>query len=247
MNKKMMAPVIIAFVVVIVLSLGVAFTVLSESHSPISPSPKVTLTPTPILPSTLTTPTTTPSPTSSNSVPSIPTFTVTLTNTSYTVPTTNSTDPQTGVTITHPSYFVNQENLTFIIQNQPDVNYYVIRWTTPYASNWTYLWEDYPVNATLAQSSTSETVMNLSGTYGQFFIYPTNQRVNGYTFSDSAISQFQNINFESGALIEFQMQAVDGQRGLATDYNSQGDLVSAYPDIFGPASAWSQTQIVTIP
>ena len=244
-----MASVLIAVIalVLVVVGLGVAFIILSQSHPTISPSPKQTQTPTPTIAPTSATTAPTLSPTSSNSTPSVPTFSVTLTNTSYTVPTTYSTDPQTGDNITKAGYFVNAENLTFIIRNQPNVNYYLIRWTTPYATNWTYLYEAYPVNATLAQSSSSETIMNLSGTYGQFLVYPTNQWVNGYTFSDSAISQFQNIRFESGATIEFQMQAVNGQYGLVTDYNSQGDLISFYHDIFGPASAWSQTQTVTIP
>ena len=204
-------------------------------------TPISTPTPTPTLPPTLTTPSTTPSPTSSNATPSIPTFTVTLTNTSYTVITTYYTDPQTGANITKAGYFVNAENLTFIIQNQPNVNYYLIRWTTPYAINWTYLYEAYPVNATLAQSSGSETVWALSGTYGSFYISPSDW-VNGYTFSASP-----EFSFESNATIEFQVQAVNGQYGLVTDYNSQGDLISVYHDIFGPASAWSQTQTVTIP
>ena len=204
-------------------------------------TPISTPTPTPTLPPTLTTPSTTPSPTSSNATPSIPTFTVTLTNTSYTVITTYYTDPQTGANITKAGYFVNAENLTFIIQNQPNVNYYLIRWTTPYAINWTYLYEAYPVNATLAQSSGSETVWALSGTYGSFYISPSDW-VNGYTFSASP-----EFSFESNATIEFQVQALNGQYGLVTDYNSQGDLISVYHDIFGPASAWSQTQTVTIP
>ena len=204
-------------------------------------TPISTPTPTPTLPPTLTTPSTTPSPTSSNATPSIPTFTVTLTNTSYTVITTYYTDPQTGANITKAGYFVNAENLTFIIQNQPNVNYYLIRWTTPYAINWTYLYEAYPVNATLAQSSGSETVWALSGTYGSFYISPSDW-VNGYTFSASP-----EFSFESNATIEFQVQALNGQYGLVTDYNSQGDLISVYHDIFGPASAWSNTQTITIP
>ena len=203
-------------------------------------TPISTPTPTPTLPPTLTTPSTTPSPTSSNATPSIPTFTVTLTNTFYTVLTTYYTDPQTGANITKAGYFVNAENLTFIIQNQPKVNYYLIRWTTPYATNWTYLYEAYPVNATLAQSSGSETVWALLGTYGSFYISPSDW-VNGYTFSASS-----EFSFESNATIEFQVQAVNGQYGLVTDYNSQGDLISVYHDIFGPASAWSTTQTITI-
>jgi len=239
----MMATVVIAIIalVLVVVGLGVAFIILSQSHPSSSPSPKETQTPTPTIATTPTTLTTTQAATSLNSTPSVPTFNVALTNTSYTVPATNYTDPQTGANITKAGYFVNAENLTFIIQNQPNVNYYLIRWTTPYATNWTYLYEAYPVNATLAQSSDSETVWALSGTYGSFYISPSDW-VNGYTFSASP-----EFSFESNATIEFQVQAVKGQFGLVTAYNSQGDLISFYHDIFGPVSAWSQTQTVAIP
>jgi hypothetical protein len=245
MDKKIIGTiliVILALVTIVAIESYLLFskTVKTNLNSP-SPTPTPTFSPTP----TITTPTQEPA--SSNSTPSVPTFTVTLTNTSYTVPTTYSTDPQTGVTVTNPGHFVNRENLTFIIQNQPYVNYYLIRWITPYATNWTYLYEDYPVNATLAQSSGSETVWALSGTYSSFSAYSIDQLVNGYTFSDSLNEQAPEFSFESNATIEFQVQAVDGQHGLVTDYNSQGDLVGEYQDIYGPASAWSNTQTVSIP
>ena len=236
MDKKILA-------IVLIVLLALVTVVAIESYLLFGKTPKTNQnspSPTPN-PTSTSTPTTTQAATSLNSTPSVPTFTVTLTNTSYTVPTTYYTDPQTGANITKAGYFVNAENLTFIIQNQPNVNYYLIRWTTPYAINWTYLYEAYPVNATLAQSSGSETVWALSGTYGSFYISPSDW-VNGYTFSASP-----EFSFESNATIEFQVQAVDGQYGLVTDYNSQGDLVSVEHDIFGPASAWSNTQTITIP
>jgi hypothetical protein len=236
MDKK-----IIAIVLIVLLALVTVVAI--ESYLLFGKTPKTNQnspSPTPN-PTSTSTPTTTQAATSLNSTPSVPTFTVILTNTSYTVPTTYYTDPQTGANITKAGYFVNAENLTFIIQNQPNVNYYLIRWTTPYATNWTYLYEAYPVNATLAQSSDSETVWALSGTYGSFYISPSDW-VNGYTFSASP-----EFSFESNATIEFQVQAVKGQFGLVTAYNSQGDLISFYHDIFGPVSAWSQTQTVAIP
>ena len=200
----------------------------SPSPTPIS-TQQSTLTPQPNEAST------TPSPTPLIA-PSTPTFTVTLTNTSYTVPTTYSTDPQTGATVTHPGYFVNQENLTFTIQNQPDTTNYVIRWTTPYATDWTYLeGEDFSIilNATIAQSSGSETVMALSGAYGSFTMYPTNQEVYGYQFSFASL--------ESGASIEFQVQAVNGE-------SETFHMIFTQPTyLIGVASAWSQTQTITIP
>jgi len=246
MNKRIMTFAIAMVVLVIaIVSLGVAFIVLSQSHSTISPSPKVTPTPTPTLTPTPTTTATTPEPNNSNSTPSVPTFTVTLTNASYYVPTTYYTDPQTGANITKASYFVNAENLTFTIQNQPNVTFYDIRWTTPYMTNWDYVTGSYegnymnPVeavmNATVESSSGLNTTWVATGTYGEFSL--SYENVYGYSFP--------SFSFESGATIDFQVQALNAspQFELPSYFNGDNEQYS----IIGEPSSWSQTQTITIP
>lgn len=145
------------------------------------------------------------------SVPSLsaPTFTVSLTNTSYSVPTTFYTDPQTGANLTKAVFFANQENLTFTIQNQPDATYYVIQWTTPYMNNWNQI-EGFisgdPMNATVQRTSGSTTQWALTGTNNTWPQYENGSivtTVDGYSFPFG----FTELDFESGAHIEFQVQA----------------------------------------
>jgi hypothetical protein len=146
------------------------------------------------------------------------------------VPTTYSTDPQTGANITNVGYFVNAENLTFTIQNQPNVTYYTIRWTTRYMSRWNNIDGDnsdgFGMNATIASSSGSTTTWVITST-------------GGYSF---AVSGNFNLNFESGATIEFQVQACDGSPQF---YAGLGIGEGYF--IIGGASNWSNNQTITIP
>ncbi len=180
------------------------------------------------------------------SIPSVSTFAVTLTNASYYSPPTYYTDPQTGANITVAGSFVNLENLTFTIQNQHSVTFYVIRWTTPYMTGWNNIHGYYDgdvMNATLESSSGSTTTWVLTGTYGQFLVYGKNDQstmVEGYSFEFDDFS----LNFESGATIEFQVQAVYGSAQYADPY-PYFDEEQYY--IIGGASDWSSTQTIVIP
>ena len=179
------------------------------------------------------------------SVPSLsaPTFTVTLTNTSYSVPTTYYADPQTGANLSKAGFFVNQENLTFTIQNQPDATYYVIRWTTPYMNNWNQI-EGFisgdPMNATVQRTSGSTTKWALIGNNNTWPIYENGSvvtTVDGYSFPFG----FTELDFESGANIEFQVQASSGSpRYVST-------ILSEHFSVVGEISDWSNTQTITIP
>jgi len=174
---------------------------------------------------------------------SAPTFTVTLTNTSYAVPPSYYIDPQTGANITKVGYLVKQENLTFSIQNQPNITYYGIRWTTPYMKSWNFI-EGFiggdPMNATIQQSSGSTTTWALTGTSSTFPIYDNGSFVNtvdGYTFPFG----FEELNFESGAQIEFQVQASNGSPIYVPT------ILDEHFSVIGEVSDWSSTQTITIP
>ena len=172
-----------------------------------------------------------------------PTFSVILTNASYSVPPAHYIDPQTGANITKAGYFVNQENLTFTIQNKPNVTWYVIRWTTPYMTGWNII-EGYilgdPMNATIERTSGSTTNWVLTGTNGSFPIYENGlpvETVVGYIFTFDT----QNLDFESGAKIEFQVQASSGSPVLTSI------IPEVAYSIVGETSDWSNTQTVNIP
>jgi hypothetical protein len=175
--------------------------------------------------------------------PPVPTFTVTLTNASYSVPPTYYIDPQTGANITKAGYFVNDENLTFTIQNQPNVTFYFVRWTTPYMTGWNYIegyYEGDVMNATLERTPGSTTNWVLTGTYGTFPIYVNGNPINtvyGYSFPFG----FQSLNFESGAKIEFQVQASNGSPQIVPV------ILNEHFSIIGETSGWSNTQTITIP
>jgi hypothetical protein len=177
-----------------------------------------------------------------HTLPSAPTVTVTLTNASYYLPTTYFTDPQTGANITKAGSFVNAENLTFTIQNQPNVTYYVIRWMTPHMNGWSNIEgniDGFGMNATLASSSGSTTTWVLTGTYDTFLLYSnegqSSTSVDGYSFVGY-------LNLESGATIEFQVQACNGYPEFYA-----GIGVGEGYSIIGEVSNWSNTQTITIP
>lgn len=230
----------IVVLIIVIVSLRVAFTVLSQSHPTSSPSPKVAQTSTPTMTSTPAKPTPTISPISLNSTPYVPTFTVTLTNASYYTPTTYYTDPQTGATITKLGSFVNAENLTFTIENQSNTTFYNIRWTTAYMnySNPIYgeLNENF-MNATVKSSSGLTTTWVATGIYGEFAL--SYENVYGYSFPSTT------YNFESGATIDFQVQALNAHPQFEPASYFNGDMEEYY--IIGEPSSWSQIQTIAIP
>jgi hypothetical protein len=165
---------------------------------------------------------------------SAPSFTVKIIDGSYVAPTTYSTDPYTGATITHGGDTINSRNFTFTIQNVPKATYYLIENKGHYAAAWSpiYTWG---LNVTLPASSGSKTI---------FTIVSTNLIVTDYTPNTSS-DNWGNYAFTlaSGSQIDFRMQTVAG--------NQQNDPLYGYsanhPIIVGNASPWSNTQTITIP
>jgi hypothetical protein len=97
-----------------------------------------------------------------------------------------------------------------------------------------------PMNATIERTSGSTTNWVLTGTKGSFPIYENGSPVEtvvGYSFPFG----FQSLDFESGAKIEFQVQASNG----SPVYNST--ILEEHYSIIGETSDWSNTQTVTIP
>jgi hypothetical protein len=74
---------------------------------------------------------------------SAPHFTVNIIDGSSTTPVTHSTDPYTGEITTQGGNTIQTRNLTFVIDNVPQANYYRIEFKGHYSTNaWTpvYAW-----------------------------------------------------------------------------------------------------------
>jgi hypothetical protein len=158
--------------------------------------------------------------------PSAPEFTIQYVAHPYDVPTTYTTDPYTGETITHPGYHVENRSRVLVIKNQPlppDLSngevtvYYQVRYKGHYSDNeWyeVYHLPDYP------EQSASE-----------------------YT----TISPKLNIQSPSastdGAKIDIQVQALMGNIYLVEARLYGG---ANYWVFEGEKSDWSNTQTLTV-
>lgn len=161
------AAILLVALLAIISSVSLSYYVLNQpNQNQNEPSP----TPTPT-PATKPTPSPSEEPTQSASTPelSVPEFTVKLVAYPYDVPTTYSTDPYTGETITHQGYRVENKSIEVRIKNQPFtpytdadghwVNlYYILHIKGHFAESWT--------GGDRYQASTSEyTVLSLPESY----------------------------------------------------------------------------------
>jgi len=181
--------------------------------------------------------------------PSVPEFTVELVDSSYDVPTTYSTDPYTGETVTHEGYHVGSKTIEVTIKNQPFVPFWIQE--NPSVANWTinfyynvrikgHFSEDwkglyYASDGYPSQDSGSEyTVLSYQGRYS-----PTE----GMSFQTSALM----TTFPVDAQIDFQVEAMIGY--VSRVYNPDAtEQLAMWPWRFtGETSGWSNTQTITIP
>jgi len=165
--------------------------------------------------------------------PSIPEFTVELVDSSYDVPTTYSTDPYTGETVTNEGYHVNRENIELKIKNQPFTPYtetggqnidfyYNIRIKGHFTSDWIELYN--PSDGFPPQSLDSE--------YTEF----------SYIWGGEANTNMgsKSIDLRAGAQVDFQVEAMIG-------YTSRSGEPPWFPwTFYGETSGWSSTQTLTI-
>jgi len=165
--------------------------------------------------------------------PSIPQFTLKFVDASYDVPTTHSTDPYTGATVTHQDYHVQNWTIDVSIKNQPFTKYesdgqiidfYLnIRTKGHYAEDWIDIYS--PDMGFLTQSNSEYTKI-------------------AYSLDDNEFPFWDNFN-QSG-VVDFQVEALIGtthriMNGTATD------PLSMFPWVFdGETSGWSDTQTIAI-
>lgn len=176
---------------------------------------------------------------SSITKPSVPEFTVRLVDYSYDVPATQSVDPYTGETVTHPAYRVENRSIEVRIKNQPftpfqiqengnnwTVNFfYNIRVKGHFGQDWTEVF--HPSDGFPIRSDSECTVISFYSTGGEDF-YATSTNV---------------VHAPSGGQVDFQVEAMIG-------YVHRPNISIAVPGsgwVFtGETSGWSETKTIAI-
>lgn len=180
--------------------------------------------------------------------PSVPEFAVEFIDSSYTTPTTYSTDPYTGQNVTHYGSYISNKTIEVTIKNQPFVPYYDassgwnislyynVRVKGHYEENWTILYfrEDMPYLSENVppESPSKNTVLS-------YHTYLSNSE-------NTYITGGRMMDFPPGSQVDFQVEALAGyiHRVWNPNYTSQLDM---YPYVFtGEESGWSNTQTLTI-
>jgi hypothetical protein len=216
------AAILLIALLALVAAVSISYYALNQPNQN-SNEPSPTLTPTPEL---------TPTPTSTEPAsipkPSVPEFTVDFFDSSYDVPTTYSTDPYTGETITHEGYRVENRTIEVKIKNQPYVHseeyklWYNIRIKGHFEDNWKEL---YSPEGYIQDSGAEYTVRS----YGS----------GGSEYGINTLSK--SIVFSAHAEVDFQVEALIGH-----SHRDASTFLS--PWVFeGEVSGWSTTQTIIIP
>jgi hypothetical protein len=170
--------------------------------------------------------------------PSVPQFTVKLIDASYDIPSTTTTDPYTGKTVTHEGSHVEARKIEIRIKNEPFTPYtvqegtsnwtaeyqYNIRWKGHFEEEWHQLF--YASDGYLGRDSGAETVFFLEGEYTEEGLKMVRQGM--YT----TLPPESQIDFQVEAMIGYVHRVVEG--GWAPWY------------FFGEKSGWSSTQTLAI-
>lgn len=170
--------------------------------------------------------------------PSVPDFAIRLVDNSYDVPTTYSTDPYTGATITHPGHRVTNKSVELVIKNQPIVSTNVEGWTTSlfynvrmkghYGGDWLTLY-DPTITPLYVQLDSENTVIS----------FP-------YSVSGSYLSVGPLSGLPLNAEIDFQVEALAGYVHRVSN-SSATNPIEKFPWVFeGETSGWSNTQTITL-
>ena len=171
--------------------------------------------------------------------PSVPEFTVKLVDSSYDEPTTYSTDPYTGKTVTYEGYHVYRQNIELKIKNQPFTPYtetggqnidfyYNIRIKGHFTEDWIELYN--PSDGFPSQSSVSE--------YTEF----------SYIWGGDANTNMgsKSVDLRAGAQVDFQVEAMIGYVSRVYNPNATSQLTMFPWQFTGEKSGWSATQTLTI-
>ena len=167
--------------------------------------------------------------------PPTPIFSISIPTATYQVPTSYSTDPYTGATITNQGYTVYKLNITFTIQNNPNISYYLLQYKGHFSSEWSNIYED-GFNITGVASQGPQTIFTIFGTNSSGPLGQT--PINEITLSFPTLWE---RNFAFGSKLDFRLQAINGTIKISPLYGANHQMG------VGEASEWSNIQTVSIP
>jgi hypothetical protein len=155
---------------------------------------------------------------------SAPHYTVNIIDGSFTSPVTHSTDPYTGQTSTQGGSTIQTRDISFVIENVPQANYYLIQYRGHYStSTWTSV-APLGINVTASASSGSQTIVTISGSNPQ-----QSSITDPFYWGDWI------YNFAPNSVIDFRVQAVSGSESHDPLFGYSAN----HPIIVGTASSWS--------
>jgi hypothetical protein len=158
---------------------------------------------------------------------SIPEFTVKAVAHSYDVPTTYSTDPYTGETITHEGYHVENRSIEVWIKNIPFAPYDV---------------EGHEVNLYYSVRVKG----HFEGDWGTPQTYSESDSAERIPQSNSGYTVLSLVNYyHTDARVDYQVEAFSGH--FYTDYHPPGHAIQYPHQAFkvDETSGWSSTQTLT--
>ncbi|XHH09533.1 MAG: hypothetical protein ACFCUE_02585 [Candidatus Bathyarchaeia archaeon] len=166
--------------------------------------------------------------------PSVPEFSAAFIDASYDVPTTYSTDPYTGETVTHQGYHVQNRTLEVTIKNQP---------FTAYEENGQII--NFYLNIRIKGAHTKEWINIYSPDRGYLTQSNSEYTKVAYSLDDNEFPFWDNI--PEGGTVDFQVEALVGSVHRSYNPNATEQL-DMYPYVFtGKTSGWSNTHTVTVP
>jgi hypothetical protein len=166
--------------------------------------------------------------------PPTPSFIISTVSGTTVIPTTYSTNPDTGANITNLGYTIASFNVTITIQNNPQTTAYELDVKGHYSSQsqWQNPWGD-EGNVTAFASSGSQTVITL---YGDNQSEAVPEYVPNEIFLQ--FGGHWGIDVPFGGRVDFRLQAVSGETPIR-------ELIGY--EVLGNVSDWSPIQTVTVP
>jgi hypothetical protein len=188
--------------------------------------------------------------------PSVPEFTVTITDNSYDVPPVYGTDPFTNETIVlEEGHHIQNKTINLVITNQAfscsntsDYGtirlYHSIRVKGHFEDSW---W--YPDYSSYIQLDENENHVNYVGAVGEY-----TKKTFGMVGNNDTKTTSKKLAVSEGGQIDFQVQAFIGYRNRVNDTFVPGapsgdptDLIPHHYVFIGETSEWSEIQTLTIP
>jgi len=175
------------------------------------------------------------------SKPTVPEFTLKIVDHSYTEPSTQSTDPYTGKTTTHPGHYVENKVIEITIKNQ---NYqskimYNVRTKGHFEQQWIERGPSVTVNGMgRSYDPPPQYPEQTKGQYTVITLGPVVDRNDPYSYY---------FNMPDSGQVDVQVEAMSGTFSWKDDINMvMAGAGTGYYVFDGEKSGWSKTQTVTI-